>query len=97
MVPLMVDKAHEALNKLGTIVHGLDAIEGIAKLVLGNPAQDAFEALHVIAVIVDTVRAGFHDKLTAEAVEKEITSLRITITGNDAAADQALNDKFDKG
>jgi hypothetical protein len=103
----MVDKAHAALDKLSTIVHGLDklstivhgldAIEGVAKHVLGDSTQNAFEALHVIAVIIDTVRAGLHEKLTVEEVQKEIQSLRVTIAGNDATANAALDKKFDKG
>ena len=93
----MVDQAHSALDKLSNVIHGIDAIEGIAKHVLGDSTQDAFEALHVIAVIIDTVRAGFHEKLTPEMVDKEIASLRATILGNDAAADAALNRKFDQG
>lgn len=93
----MVDQAHSALDKLSNVIHGIDAIESVAKHVLGDSTQDAFEALHVIAVIIDTVRAGFHEKLTPENVEKEIQSLRTTIIGNDIAADAALDKKFDKG
>jgi len=90
-----LEKAHGALDKLGSAIHALDSIEQIAKQILGDEASDAFEAVHIIAVIIDTVRAGFEDKLTVGHVEEEIQSLRKTIVSNDAAADQALHDKFD--
>jgi hypothetical protein len=91
-----LEKAHSALDKLGSAIHAIDAIEQITKQILGEDAEDAIEALHIIAVIIDTVRAGFEDKLTAKNVEDEILSLRRTILNNDTAADQALHDKFDK-
>ena len=91
-----MNEARAIFNKLGTAIDALDAIEGIAKQVLGNKAEDAFEALHIIAVIVDALKSGFKGKLTVEEVQAEIKSLRKTILDNDAAADQALHDKFDK-
>jgi hypothetical protein len=92
-----LEKAHNALDKLGSAIHALDAIEAIAKQVGGGPAKEVFEAIHIIAVIVDTVRAGFEDKLTVKNVEDEILSLRKTILDHDIAFDLALHNKFDKG
>jgi hypothetical protein len=91
-----LDKAHDALDKLSSAIHAIDAIEQIAKQTLGNEAKDAFEAVHIIAVIIDTVRAGFDGKLTVADVKAEIISLHKTISDNDAAADKALDEKFDK-
>jgi hypothetical protein len=87
---------NNVLGKLDTLFKGIDAIEAIAKQALGDTSKDAFEALHVIAVVVGTLREGFADKLTVEQVEAEIKSLRKTLLDNDEAADQALHDKFDK-
>jgi hypothetical protein len=92
----MIGSAQIALDKLSTLAHSIEAIESIAKEVLGDTSKDAFEALHIIAVIIDAVRSGFHDKLSVEDVRKEIKTLRATLQNNDAAADQALHDKFDK-
>lgn len=91
----MLDKAHKTLDKLSTLVHGLDAIEGIATQTLGKGAHEAFEALKIIAVIIDTLRSGFDGHLTEAAVKEEILSLSKTILDHDAAANQALHDKFD--
>lgn len=92
----MINEATAALNKLGNIVSGLDAIDSIAKRVLGGELKNALEAVNVISSIVEAIRAGFDGTLTAEAVHEEIKALRTTILSNDDAADQALRDKFGK-
>ena len=89
--------AKNMLDKLGTLAHGLEAIEGIAKTTLGDKSKDAFEALHVISVIIDTLRNGLHNNtVTAASVDAGITFLQQALLDNDTAADQALHDKFDK-
>jgi hypothetical protein len=92
----MIDKAHSAFDKLGSAVHALDAIEQIAQQTLGDGVKDALEAVRIITLIIDTVRAGFDDKLAVKDVENEIKALRKTLLDNDTVADQALHDKFDK-
>lgn len=89
-------EARDVLDKLGTTIDAIEAIEGVAKHVLGDSTKDAFEALHVIAVIVDALKSGWKDKLTVAEVQTEIKNLRQTLLDNNAAADAALREKFAK-
>jgi hypothetical protein len=84
------------LDKLKALFHGIDVIEQLAKQALVDNKFNAVEALRLIAGLIDTMRSGFADKLTIEAVEAEIQALCKALLGNDAAADKALDDKFDK-
>jgi hypothetical protein len=83
------------LGKLRALFHGVDVIEQLARQALVDNKLDAVEALHFIAGLIDTLRSGFADKLTVEAVEAEIKNLHKAMLGNDVAADKALDDKFD--
>jgi hypothetical protein len=93
-----MSEARAIFNKLGTAFDALDAIEGVAKDALGanKTVTVAFEALHVISGMIAVLKAGFKGKLTVEEVQEEIKQLHLKTTANDAAADQALHDKFDK-
>ena len=89
--------ARVILDKLSAVFDGIEAIEAIAKPLVGATTADkAFEGLHIIATIIDTLKAGFAGKLTAEQVAHEIKNLHQAVLLNDTAADQALHDKFDK-
>jgi len=90
-----MSEARAILDKIGTSLDALDAIGSIARQVAGKKGEEAIEALHIIAVIVDTVKEGFKGKLTVGEVQAEIKSLHKTIADDDLAADQALHDKFD--
>lgn len=89
-------EARSVVDKLGTAFDAIEAIESIAKQVLGNETKDAFEAMHIVAVIIDTLKSGFKGKLTIEEIQTEIKNLRTTLLDNDAAADATLHARFDK-
>lgn len=57
----------------------------------------AADALVVIGAIVESVQEGRLDKMTPDQARDELDHLRRTLEQSDAAADRALEDKFDKG
>lgn len=62
----------------------------------GGRIEAAADALTVIGTIVDTVKAGDLDDLDLDGVKRELQSLLDSLELNDAAADAAVADKFDR-
>jgi hypothetical protein len=62
----------------------------------GATAGTAASVLTVVKVVLDKLQEGYEGKLTVEQVRAEMKQLTDSLAANDAAADQALNDKFDK-
>lgn len=85
----MVTVLDDALDKLETVGHGIAAIEDLAKWALADERRDAYEALHTIAVIVDTLRGAFEGKISATDTQEEIAVLKQALVGPDH--------KFDSG
>lgn len=55
----------------------------------------AADALTVIGAIVESVQGGQLDKVTADEARDELSRLRRALDEGDAAADRALEKKFD--
>jgi hypothetical protein len=74
---------------------GAEVLEVVFQLVGGATATTAASVLTVVRVILDKLRDGYEGKLTVEQVRAEMKQLTDSLAANDAAADQALKDKFD--
>lgn len=87
----------------GAIASAVELVGDIAKLALGadgdeNDMLRAAEAgLESIVKIVDTVRAGVAGDKTPAEIMAELAKVRAGISGNDKAADAAVDDKFPPG
>jgi hypothetical protein len=75
---------------------GAEVLAVIFSLVGGATAGTAASVLTVVKVVLDKLQEGYEGKLTVEQVRAEMKQLTDSLAANDAAADQALNDKFDK-
>lgn len=76
----------------------LDVIAGLADKYGGDNGEHAATALKTIRAIIESVSQGFERKIDPQAVMKAIEAsvheLEHSLAANDAAARQALHDKF---
>lgn len=72
-----------------------EVLGAICALVGGATATTAASVITVIRVILDKLQEGYEGKLTVDQVRAEMKKLTDNLAANDAAADQALKDKFD--
>lgn len=72
----------------------IDGLNAILTSVGGATGATAAGVLVVVKVILATVEEGFEGKITPERVREELAKLSVGMGANDAAADQALADKF---
>jgi hypothetical protein len=75
---------------------GAEVLAVIFSLAGGATAGTAASVLTVVKVILDKLQEGYEGKLTVEQVRVEMKQLTDSLVANDTAADQALNNKFDK-
>lgn len=61
----------------------------------GSKAQQAAEALLTIGAIVETVRSGDLENFDPDKIHDELDLILAAIGSNDAAADAAVDAKFD--
>ena len=87
------DDKDEALRMAALVTQGLTIIN---TLVSGASAGNAASVLTIIKVIIASLQQGFTGDLTVDQVHAELKKLTESITGNDAAVDAALKEKFTK-
>lgn len=75
----------------------VQAIDTISKLTRTTADDRAAAVLKAIATAVTTVKAGVEGRVSVEAAELALEDLTTHLAHNDAAADRALQDKFDLG
>lgn len=86
------DSKEDALDKAEML---LDGVNAITKLVGGATAQNAAGIITIIRVVILALEQGFDgDSVTPEDIRKELNNLLGGLSGNDAAADKELADKF---
>jgi len=84
--------AQKALTVAQIVVSGLEAMETV--IGLGQPADAAIKA---ISAILTTVKAGASGAISSQDVLSSLQLLQDQLASDDAKADQAVHDKFDKG
>lgn len=89
----MFEELSMTADKLRTIGRGLDAIDAVAKWALADDKRDAFETLHTIAVMIDTLRGMCAGKISAAETEAEILTIWISLVGTIETA--GVDQKFD--
>lgn len=82
----------DALKMAGLAVDGLELIQGLT----GVGGLPAAKALQAIDKVVKTLRDGMEGKTSPEIVARDLDSLRAELLNNDAAADAALREKFER-
>lgn len=90
----------DRLAPLVTVGNALDGIDAVARHVLADEKRDAYEAAHVIATMVDTLRGYFDGKISADDTEHELYVLRQSILEAPeppALPPAPLDAKFDGG
>lgn len=80
----------DALKMIGVALDGLDVIQGITRV----GGLEASKALATIGKVVSTLQEGMSGRASAQAVSAEIDELFASLASNDAAADEALREKF---
>lgn len=73
------------------------ALAEIGKIALDANQPNAGSAIMVIRAIYEAAMKADRGEITAAEADTEITKLISAIKANDATADKALDDKFDKG
>ena len=73
---------------------GAEVLAVVFQLVGGASTGTAASVITVVRVILEKLREGYEGKLTVEQVRAEMKQLTDSLVANDAAADQALKDKF---
>ena len=92
-----LDNAKRQLFTHVATLHGLEAIAGLVKKALVDPATDTYAVIQAVEKLIDALIAGFTGKISPEEINRQITALKAAIASNDAAADAALDAKFDGG
>lgn len=87
-------KKLNADDALDLAVRALDVIGGLAGSANASNAKDI---VMVIRRVYEAVVEASEGTLTKEQVEAELSKLVAGLRSNDAAADTAIDDKFDKG
>lgn len=87
------ENREEALDLAELAIDGLNAV---AHAVGGATASTASGVLTVVKVILATLDEGFTGKITPERVREELAKLQRGMAENDAAADAAVDDKFNR-
>lgn len=85
-------KTKDALRMAGMTIDALSLIQHYSRI----GGDSAAGALATIDAIVTTLRDGLDGKTTPDEVAIDLQALYTGIAANDAAADTALDRKFDK-
>ncbi len=85
--------AKDALRMAGLAIDALAMIQSYSRI----GGASAAGALATIDAIVTAVRDGLDGKASPDQVATDLQALYTGIEANDAAADTALDRKFDKG
>lgn len=82
----------DALRMAGLAIDGLEIIQGMTKI----GGDRAAAALKAIDKVVNSLRDGLDGVASPQAVANELDALRNSLAENDASADTALREKFDR-
>jgi hypothetical protein len=77
----MFEEMSTVADRFRTTGRGLDAMDAVAKWALADDKRDAFETLHTIAVMIDTLRGMYAGKISAAETEAEILTIWIALMG----------------
>ncbi len=104
----IVDRVGEVVNRVTKGIHEpllvcsatLDEIDKVVRHILRDERRDAFEAAHVVATMIDTLRGYFDGKINLADTAAEMSVLARSIT---EAADPLpempppVDERFDDG
>lgn len=83
----------KATDTASLLLEGLDAIAHITSSPTIKTAEEIVAAIKAVLTSLEKATAGH---VTPDAVRAELAALQTAIADNDARADKALADKFDR-